>query len=103
MRTSLKELSDELGVGYILSSYETCPWSAFDDEKGENCSAEVRMNSNADELEAEMQFMRDNPKDDEQPMEQIFYLLGVPATGDKWDIKIATVKGETNPESLYNW
>ena len=52
MRATLKELLDKLGVGYILSAYETCPWAAYDDEQGISCNAEVRMNNDADEIEA---------------------------------------------------
>lgn len=103
MREPLKDLLDQLGVGYILSSYETCPWSAFDDENGISCSAEVRMNNDADELEAELQFMRDAPQEGELPLEQICYIMAKPATGDKWDVKIAKVKGEQNPEEKYGW
>ena len=72
MRVPLKELLDKLGVGYILSAYETCPWSAYDEEQGITCSAEVRMNNDGDEIEAEMQIMRDNPTGDEKPVEQVF-------------------------------
>ena len=103
MRATLKELLDKLGVGYVLSAYETCPWAAYDDEQGISCNAEVRMNNDADEIEAEMQFMRDNPKEDEVPIEQIFWLLAKPATGDKWDVKIVKIRGETDPDGQYGW
>jgi len=103
MRKELKELLDNLEVGYTLSAYETCPWSAYDDDQGITCSAEVRMNSTEDELEAEMQFMRDTPTGDEKPVEQIFYMLAKPALGKQWDVKAALVKGENNPKELYNW
>lgn len=103
MRTTLKDLMDELGVGYILSAYETCPWSVYDNETGISCSAEVRMNSDADELEAEMQFMHENPKDDEKSVEQIFWLLAKPAVGDKWDVKIARIKEENKADTIHGW
>jgi hypothetical protein len=45
MRVDLKTLLDKLGVGYVMSPYETCPWSAYDGEKGITCSAEVRINN----------------------------------------------------------
>jgi hypothetical protein len=102
MRASLRELCDKLGVGYILSAYETCPWSAYDDEHDISCSAEVRMNSDATELEAEMQIMRDAPQDDEDPIEQVYWMVARPAVGDQWDVKISKVKGE-NKEEVYNW
>lgn len=112
MRASLKDLMDELGVGYILSAYETCPWSAYEDEDdtegdssdgGLSCNAEVRMNSDADEFEAELQILHDEPKPGESPVEQICWILGKPATGDKWDIKIAKVKGENKAGEIHGW
>ncbi len=117
MREPLRDLMDHLGVGYILSAYETCPWSAYGDEEedeesgdgssasdsGLSCSAEVRMNSDADELEAELQIMRDNPTGDEKPIEQVFWLLAKPATAGKWDVKIARVKNENKGDSVHGW
>ncbi len=101
MLTTLKELLDKLSVGYILSAYETCPWAAYDEEKGVNCSAEVRMNNEGDELEAEMQFMRDNPQEGEAPIEQVFWLLAKPSTTDKWEVKMVKIRGEGNTENIY--
>lgn len=103
MRTTYKELMDKLGVGYPLSAYETCPWAAFDEEQGVSCSAEVRMNHEGNEIEAEMQFMRDEPKGDEVPVEQVFWLLARPATADKWDIKMVKIRGEEDPGDKYGW
>ncbi len=101
MRITLKELLDNLGVGYVMSAYETCPWAAYDDEQGLTCSAEVRMNNDGDELEAEMQFMREFPKEGEKPIEQVFWLLGQPATADKWDVRGVKIRGEGNTENKY--
>jgi hypothetical protein len=95
MRVPLKEMMDALGVGYILSAYETCPWSAYDEDKDITCSAEVRMNNDADEVEAEMQLLISEPKEDEKPIEQIFYLMGRPSTQDKWDVVEIKIKGES--------
>ena len=113
MRASLKELMDNLGVGYILSAYETSPWSTYNDgdeddtsgdsDGGLSCNAEVRMNGDGDEFEAELQILHDEPKPGESPVEQICWILGKPATADKWDIKIAKVKGENKTEEIYNW
>jgi hypothetical protein len=103
MRATLKEILDKLGVGYVLSAYETCPWASYDEEKGLNCSAEVRMNNEGNELEAEIQFMRDTPKEGEAPIEQIFWLFAAPSTADKWDIKIVKIRGEGNTENLYGF
>lgn len=94
---------DALGVGYELSAYETCPWSAFDEEKDLTCSAEVRMNNDADEIEAEMQFVRDDPQGDEKPIEQIYWLLARPSTKGKWDVLDIKVKGSTIKDTTYDW
>lgn len=103
MRIPLKELLDKLGVGYILSAYETCPWSAYDSEKDLTCSAEVRMNNDGDEIEAEMQFVRNNPQGDEVPIEQIFWLIAKPAVGDKWEVKMVKIRGKDESDGTYNW
>ena len=102
MRVPLKELMDKLGVGYILSAYETCPWSAYEEERDLTCSAEVRMNNDGDEIEAEMQFVRGNPQGDEKPFEQVFWLLARPSTQDKWDVAEVKIKGESIKGTTYN-
>ncbi|MEZ5903234.1 MAG: hypothetical protein R3D88_08015 [Alphaproteobacteria bacterium] len=101
MRVALKELLDKMGVGYILSAYETCPWSAYEDENGITCSAEVRMDGSGEEIEAEMQIMRDNPEEDESPVEQVFWLLAKPAVSDQWDVKDVKIRGEGNTDDSY--
>ena len=101
MRVPLKEMLDKMGVGYILSAYETCPWSAHDDEKGITCSAEVRMDSDGAELEAEIQMMYEDPEEGQEPVEQVFWLMAAPAVQDKWDVKSVKVRGEGNKDNLY--
>ena len=103
MRTSLKEILDKLGVGYILAAYDSCPWSAYDDEKGISCNAEVRMDADGVELEAEMLFMRDEPQGDEKPVEQIYFLSAKPANGNQWDVKSVLIKGEGDSEGVYGF
>ena len=103
MRVPLKELLDNMGVGEMLSAYETCPWSAYDEEQGVTCSAEVRMNSDGDEIEAEGQIMPDVPTEDTPPVEQVFWLLAKPAVGDKWDVKGVKIRGEGNKDGSYGF
>ncbi len=103
MRVFLKELLDKLAVNRTLSAYETNPWSAFDDEKGITFSAEVRMNGDGKELEAEIQIMRDNPTGDEKPFEQLFWLICTPAVNEKWDFKSFKLKGEPLKDPPYGW
>lgn len=103
MRLSLRELSDKLGVGYVLSPYETCPWSVYDGEKSVTCSAEVRMSPNGDELEAELQVMYDTPPEGKLPVEHVFYALFKPAMTDGWDPKIMKLNGDGPDTTIYNW
>ncbi len=103
MRVTFKELMDALGVGYELSAYETSPWSAYDDEKGITCSAEVRMNNDADEIEAEMQFLRNSPQGDEKPIEQIFWLWARPSTASKWDVLDVKIRNDAVNNTGYDW
>ena len=103
MRTSLKELLDKLGVGYVLAAYDSCPWSAYDDEKGISCNAEVFMDADGEEIEAEMMFMRDEPQGDEKPVEKIFFLKAKPATVGQWDVKTVEIRGEGDTEGLYGF
>lgn len=65
MRVELEELLEKLGVNYVLSPYETMPWVHYDDIKGITCSAEVRMGPTAEDIEAEIQLLRDEDSEDE--------------------------------------
>ena len=103
MRVPYKELMDALGVGYELSAYETCPWSAYDEGQSLTCSAEVRMNNDGDEIEAEMQLMRDNPAEGENPIEQVFWLFAKPAIAGKWDVSSVKIRGNSEPDGTYNF
>lgn len=101
MRVELRELMDKLGVGYIMSAYETCPWSVYDGEKKMTCSAEVRMNSDGDEMEAELQMMRDKPTAGEHPVEQVLYLIAKPTVGTQWDVTGVKIRGDGNKDEMY--
>ena len=61
MREPLDKFMEDLGVGRILSPYETQPWMHYDEEQGISCSAEVRMGPGGDDVEAEIQFLYDDP------------------------------------------
>ena len=103
MRAELKELMDRLGVGYILSPYETCPWSAYDVDKGVTASAEVRMNNEGSEVEAELQFMHDAPEAGKPPFEQMILLLAKPVVQGKWSPVRLNIKGQDEPPEVYEW
>ena len=102
MSSSLKELLDKLGVGYVLSAYETCPWSTYDEDKGLTCSAEVRMSNDADEMEAEIQLVYDDSPEGKAAVEQVFYMFFKPVTGAKWGAKSMLVRRESRTD-LTNW
>jgi len=65
MRVELEEMLEKLGVNYVLSPYETMPWVHYDETKGITCSAEVRMGPTAEDVEAEIQLLRDEDSEDE--------------------------------------
>lgn len=69
MRVEYSELMELLGVGHILSAYETRPWFLHDSEKNIMCSAEVRIGPGTYDVEAEIQFLydEDNPPSEPEP------------------------------------
>lgn len=102
MRTDLKELMDAMGVGYILTAYGNCPWSAYDGEKGITASAEVRMNNDGTEIEAELQFMYDLPQDG-KPMEQKLWIFCKPVVAAQWSPTSLRINGQDESGSVYDW
>lgn len=50
---------EKLGVDHVLTPYETQPWMYYDEAQGITCSAEVRMGTRGDDVEAEVQFIKD--------------------------------------------
>lgn len=55
---------EKLGVDHVLSPYETQPWMFYHEEKGITCSAEVRMGTRGEDVEAEVQFIKDEGDDE---------------------------------------
>jgi len=103
MRADLKQLMDKLGVGYVMAAYETCPWSTYDAEKGITCSAEVRMNNDGDEVEAELQLLFDTPESGKPPVEQSIFILCKPVIEGKWSPVSFRVRGDDETNCVYNW
>ncbi len=103
MRASLKELMDKLGVGYELSLYETCPWSAYDANNGVTAMAEVRMNNEGNEVEAEIQFLYDNTEDGKPPVEQMVWIFCKPIVNGLWSPTIFQIKKKDETVELYDW
>ncbi len=103
MRADLKYLCDKLGVGYALSPYETCPWSAYDASLGTTASAEVRMNNEGDEVEAEIQVMHDEPEAGTPPVQQICWIYCKPVANGKWSPVKFLIKGNDETGAYYDW
>ncbi len=103
MRVDIKELCDRLGVGYVLSPYETCPYAAYDADKGVTASAEVRMNNTGDEIEAELQFLYDEPEPGKPSMQQMIWIYAKPVVQGKWSPIVLRIKGADEPPDVYEW
>lgn len=104
MRVTKKELLDKLGVGYELGPYETFPLSYCDAETSATCSAEVRMDPDGTELEAEVQMMYDTPPAGKPPMEQVFWIRARPSGAtEEWEILELKLRGAPPEEEIYNW
>ena len=96
---------DRMGVGRVLGPYETQPWFHYDGQEGITASAEVRMNGDGDEIEAELQFMYDTPPAGKGAMEQVVWLKvkpmmrlqGMWTTTDLW------VRRENYENKVYGW
>lgn len=102
MRATLKELMDKLGVGYELGPYSTCPWSAYDPEKGVTAMAEVRMNNDGNEVEAEIQFLYDEPKAGKS-VEQMAFIFSKPVVNAQWSPTVFQIKNKDETPNLYDW
>ena len=104
MRTPLKDLLQKLGVNRVLSAYETNPWMHYDEDQGITCSAEVRMGPSCTDLEAEIQFLYDDPEAAHKSNpQQIMVMRAVPTMGDLWAPKTMHVQGNHLSETLGGW
>ncbi len=122
MRVELKKLLESLGINRELHPYETQPWLHYDEEKGITCSAEVRMGPGNADLEAEIQFLKDEPDNDEETKgetedkgedeetttssgpEQIMLMHAEPsATTSQWSPKQLKVKGKNYVNEVPEW
>lgn len=103
MRASINEIMDKLGVGYVLSPYETSPWAASDIEAGTTFSGEVRMSPDGNEIECELQLLNDNAEAGKPSVEQLMWIQVMPFTGDVWTVKNLRVRGESWNAKVSNW
>ncbi|MBL4589855.1 MAG: hypothetical protein JKY11_07255 [Alphaproteobacteria bacterium] len=103
MKEELKDLLEQLGVGYILNGYQTHPCSYMDHDAGQTCSGEVRMGPDEDEFEVELQMMYDTPPEGKRSLEQLMYMIGKKQSDGKWDIKVLKIKNEDKKDSISGW
>lgn len=104
MRVELRELMDKLGVRRVLDPFETQPWGYRDDDQGIEAMAEVRMAPDSDEVMAELQFIHDNPpNEDTPPVEQVLILRATPVMQGKWSTVALHVRHEDYENKIYNW
>lgn len=102
MRLPLSEFLQKMGVNYPLGPYETCPWSANDSDSGKTCSAEVRMNPDGNEIEAELQIFYDTPPAGQLSIEQVLWLKALPHQ-EKWEVLELRIKREDWRGKIYGW
>lgn len=109
MRVPYNQLMEKLGTGHVLSPYETRPWFVYDDSQSLSCSAEVRVGPSAIDVEAEIQFLHDEPdaryasERDYGGPERIFLMRFTPNREGQWSPEFLLVKGEQLSQSLSNW
>lgn len=103
MKATLDEFTDKLYMNHKLSAYETYPWSHYDEASGITCNAEVRMSGDEEEMEAEIQVVRERPDDTEKAMVQIFYMRIIPYQKGQFQISALRIMGEDHMNGKYGW
>ena len=103
MHFELKDLMEKLGVNRILAPYETQPWFHYDAEKGITCSAEVRMGPGGEDIEAEIQLLKDTPGEGTSGTEQVMRMKILPEMDKRWTPKEFRVRNEDYVNRVYDW
>jgi hypothetical protein len=108
MRFELKSLMEKLGVNRVLAPYETQPWFHYDAGKALTCSAEVRMGPGNEDIEAEIQFLKDETSESGEESagggtEQIMRMKILPAGDGLWKVTELRVKGEDYVNEISDW
>ncbi len=129
MRIALDKLMERLGVDRVLSPYETQPWFLYEENQGITCSAEVRMGPGAADLETEIQFLYDNPPEEEPEeedsgaqdggedegmpkppkiriingREQVMIMRVLPSVDGTWSSISLFVRGEDFKNKFHEW
>jgi hypothetical protein len=103
MRKTFKEVMNMLGVPKILGPYETWPWSHYDEETQVSISAEVRMGSEDNSVEAEIQIIRDVPIEGQLPFECLLWLQVDLRRANEWCTTSMTHKGVPYDGAVHDW
>jgi hypothetical protein len=103
MRFELKKLMEKLGVNRVLAAYETQPWFHYDAAKAVTCSAEVRVGPGAEDIEAEIQFLKDVPDEGTSGTEQIMRQKFIPAGDGMWKAIELRVRNEDYVNKISEW
>lgn len=112
MRVPLQKLLESLGVGHVLSPYEARPWFLYDEAKKTTCSAEVRMGPGSEDVEAEIQFLKDEEEGDGSGdttttagggPEQIMRMRALPVHDNLWSPVSLIVKGKDYKNEMHDW
>lgn len=104
MRVFLKDLLEKLGVHKVMGAYETNPWFLYDEDKEITVCAEVRVGPGQRDVQAELQFLYDDPSAHKKTNPDQICLLRAEATNDGlWAIKSALIKAEEYNNKIPLW
>lgn len=103
MKVPLYDLLQALSVDHVLGPYETCPWSAYDSGNGLTASAEVRMNPESNEIEAEVQLVYDTPPAGTPSVEHLLFLHARPSLNDKWSPDLLRIRKDVQTNKVSEW
>ena len=103
MRETLDKFLQKLAVQHILAPYETQPWVHYDESRGLTCSAEVRMGSAGDDVEAEIQLLKDEPEAGDDGCEQILWMQAEPVSDGLWSPVALRILGTNYLNELHDW
>ena len=103
MKVTLFDLLQALSVDHVLGPYETCPWSAYDSARGLTCCAEVRMNPEGSEVEAEIQLVHDVPPAGGASVEHLLFLHAKPSLNDKWSPDLLRLRKDAYTNKVSEW
>lgn len=103
MHLKFKDFLEKLGIHRVMSAYETQPWYHYEEDQGITCSAEVRIGPDCKTLQAEVQFVYDEPEEGQPEQEQIMIMGAQVVSGELWAPQSLFVKGEDYVNKFGGW